>query len=71
NRVILLPSEKTLYGVRRIVLEFRKQKLAAIVVEHSGGQEQWQIRSLRIDPLTRSDIFQFNVPPGVEVLDMR
>ncbi|MCX7929510.1 MAG: hypothetical protein N2663_02145, partial [Chlorobi bacterium] len=47
NRVILLPSEKTLYGVRRIVLEFRKQKLAAIVVEHSGGQEQWQIRSLR------------------------
>lgn len=71
DRVVLRPSGEPLYGVQRIVLDFRGRLLQGLTVEYSTHREQWRIRSLRFDPPLASERFEFSVPPGVEVVDLR
>ncbi|MCX8050427.1 MAG: outer-membrane lipoprotein carrier protein LolA [Chlorobi bacterium] len=71
EHVVLRPAAEMLYGVRSIVLEFADRTLRAITVEHTTGTERWTLRSVRYNPPTPSDAFEFTVPVGVEVIDMR
>ncbi|GIV54778.1 MAG: hypothetical protein KatS3mg039_1296 [Candidatus Kapaibacterium sp.] len=71
GRVILVPTGEPVYGVRRLVLDFRSGRLRALTIEATGGSEQWQVRSLRFNPAVSAEQFEFTVPVGAEVVDMR
>ncbi len=71
GRVILRPTGEPLYGVQRIVLDFRGSALRTLAIELQSGIQQWQIRSLRFDRRVSEEQFEFSVPAGIEIIDMR
>lgn len=69
--VVLRPTGEPRYGVQQIVLEFRQHHLRTITITHATGTEHWVIRSLRFNPPLSTNTFEFTVPAGVEIVDLR
>lgn len=69
----LTPNGKPISGAQSITLtiDATTYSIKKVVVVAQQGKQEWNVLSLQLNPKIKDTLFNFKVPKGVEVVDMR